>query len=72
MTQTDERSRRRFLKVSSMFGLAVAFTPSRIANAFKDSKPKTTPEEGIMTESSAQGSAQATDKTVIRPFQLMG
>ena len=71
MTQTNERSRRRFLKVSSIFGLAMAFTPSRIANAFKDSKPKTTEEEEIMTESSAaQGSAQATDKAAIRPFQF--
>src|ERR1051326_683952 len=71
MTQTDERSRRRFLKVSSMFGLAMAFTPNQIANAFKDSKPKTIQEEEIMTESSAaQGSAKATDKTAIRPFQF--
>jgi pimeloyl-ACP methyl ester carboxylesterase len=71
MTQTDERSRRRFLKVSSMFGLAVAFSPSEIANAFKDSKPKTTQEEDIMTESSAaKGSALATGKTAIRPFQF--
>src|SRR4029079_13795295 len=71
MTQTDERSRRRFLKVSSMFGLAVAFTPSRIANAFKNPTPNNTQEEGMMTESSAaQGSAQATDKTAIRPFQF--
>jgi hypothetical protein len=71
MTQTDKRSRRRFLKVSSMFGLAVAFTPSRIANAFKNPKPNTTQEEATMTENSAaQGSAQATDKTAIRPFQF--
>ena len=54
-----------------MFGLAVAFTPSWIANAFKDSKPKINQEQDIMTESSAaQGSAQATDKTAIRPFQF--
>src|SRR5690349_16051069 len=71
MTQTDKRSRRRFLKVSSMFGLAVAFSPSRIANAFKNSKPKTTQEENIMTKSSAaQDSARATDKTAVRPFQF--
>jgi pimeloyl-ACP methyl ester carboxylesterase len=54
-----------------MFGLAVAFTPSRIANAFKNPKPNTTQEEATMTENSAaQGSAQATDKTAIRPFQF--
>jgi pimeloyl-ACP methyl ester carboxylesterase len=71
MPQTDERSRRRFLKVSSIFGLAVAFTPNRIANAFKNPKPNTTQEEGMMkATSAAQGSVQATDKSSIRPFQF--
>ena len=31
MKQTDDRSRRRFLKASSMLGLAVAFSPRSIA-----------------------------------------
>jgi len=39
-TGTDERSRRRFLKVSRRLGLAVAFSPGEIANAFNSSKTK--------------------------------
>src|SRR5262245_33393046 len=71
MTKTDKRSRRRFLTMSSMFGLVVALGPEAIASAFKNSKPKSTPEEETMTETSAaQGSAQVADKTAIRPFQF--
>src|SRR6266851_8973642 len=40
MTQPDDGSRRRFLK-TSMFGLAVAFSPSALTEAFADSKSKT-------------------------------
>ena len=54
-----------------MFGVAVVFTPNRIANAFKNPKPNTTQEEGMMkATSAAQGSVQATDKSSIRPFQF--
>jgi uncharacterized protein (DUF1501 family) len=42
MKQPDDRSRRRFLKGSSMLGLAVAFSPVTIGEAFADSKSKTT------------------------------
>src|SRR5207247_9419915 len=34
MKRPDEASRRRFLKASSMFGLAVAFSPGTIGEAF--------------------------------------
>ncbi len=38
MEQPDDRSRRRFLKASSMLGLAVAFSSGTIGGAFADSK----------------------------------
>ena len=38
--QPDNRSRRRFLKASSMLGLAAAFSPRTIGAAFADSKSK--------------------------------
>ena len=72
MTQADDRSRRRFLTLSSMFGLAAALSPRAIAGAFKDSKPRSIQEEDNMTESSAaqQSSAPTSDKTAIRPFHF--
>ncbi|HUS09980.1 MAG TPA: twin-arginine translocation signal domain-containing protein [Pyrinomonadaceae bacterium] len=38
MKQLEDRSRRRFLKESSMWGLAVALSPETIGEAFADSK----------------------------------
>ena len=38
LKQPDDRSRRRFLKRSSIFSLAVAFTPSTIVEAYTKSK----------------------------------
>src|SRR5271167_3893898 len=72
MEQPDDRSRRRFLKASSMLGLAVAFSPGTTGEAFADSQSKTIQEEDAMTQSGAaqQGSEQAADKTTIRPFQV--
>ena len=40
MKEQDDRSRRRFLKESSMLGLAVALSPVTIAEAFANSKSK--------------------------------
>jgi hypothetical protein len=37
--ERDDGSRRRFLKVSSLFSLAVALTPGAIAKAFTKSQP---------------------------------
>jgi pimeloyl-ACP methyl ester carboxylesterase len=65
----DEESRRHFLKLSSMLGLAVAFSPETIAGTFADSKSRTK-KENIMTQPSATGTEQAADKTAIRPFQF--
>ena len=67
MNQANERSRRRFLKASSMFGLAVAFRPATIGEAFADSKSNTAQKENTMTQTRA---TQAADKTTIRPFQV--
>jgi pimeloyl-ACP methyl ester carboxylesterase len=68
MKQPVERSRRRFLKVSSMFSLAVAFSPGTIAKAFVNSKSRTNKKEKSMTDIGA--AQQGADKTAIRPFQF--
>jgi pimeloyl-ACP methyl ester carboxylesterase len=71
MNQTDERSRRRFLKVSSILGLAAMFRPRTIADAFT-SRTRTIQIEDAMTEMSATQPAneQVADKTAIRPYQF--
>jgi hypothetical protein len=61
MKQAEDRSRRRFLKASSMLGLAVAFSPGTIAEGFKDSGSKT---------SANKPASEAADKTAIRPFKV--
>src|SRR6266478_6747980 len=66
MNETDDRSRRRFLKASSMLGLAAAFSPRTIAEAITNSNSQTNQREDIMTQrSAAQTGEQA---TAIRPF----
>jgi pimeloyl-ACP methyl ester carboxylesterase len=72
MKQPGDRSRRRFLKESSMLGLAVALSPWTIGEAFADSKSKTTQKENTVTKASAtqRGSEQTADKTAIRPFHV--
>jgi hypothetical protein len=67
MKEPDGRSRRCFLKASSMLGLAAAFRPATIGEAFADSKSNTPQKENTMTLTSAM---QAADKTTIRPFQV--
>jgi pimeloyl-ACP methyl ester carboxylesterase len=71
MKEPDDRSRRQFLK-SSMFGLAVAFSPSALTEAFADSKSKTTKKENAMiqTRATQPTTEQVADKTAIRPFQF--
>src|SRR5450755_1260543 len=65
MKEPDDRSRRCFLKASSMLGLAVAFSPGTTGEAFADCR--IAEKEDTMTQTSA---AQAADKTTIRPFQV--
>ncbi|HEX7318335.1 MAG TPA: epoxide hydrolase [Pyrinomonadaceae bacterium] len=71
MKEPEERSRRRFLKASSMLGLAVAFSPGTMIEAFAGSKARIN-EEDNMTQTSATQPAgeQVSDKTAIRPFQF--
>ena len=65
LKEPDDRSRRCFLKASSMFGLAVAFGPATIGEAFADSR--IAEKEDTMTQTNA---TQAADTTTIRPFQV--
>ena len=67
MKQPSDRSRRSFLKASSVFGLGAAFGPAMIGEAFADSKSKNARKEYTMAETSA---TQATDKAAIRPFHV--
>src|SRR5271169_5237879 len=67
MKRQDDRSRRGFLKASSMLGLAAAFGPATIGEAFADSKSNS--KETIRQTSATQRDAeQAGDKNAIRPF----
>ena len=70
MKQADEGSRRHFLKLSSMLGLAAALGPGTVAATFADSKLSATKKENSMTQTTGTGTEQATDKTTIRPFQF--
>jgi pimeloyl-ACP methyl ester carboxylesterase len=54
MKQSEDKSRRHFLKASSMLGLAVAFRPAMIGEGFTDMK----------------SSEPAADGTAIRPFHV--
>jgi hypothetical protein len=67
MKETDDRSRRCFLKTGSILGLAAAFSPRAIAEAFTNLDSKTNQEEEFMTQTSA--TQPQTDKTAIRPFR---
>jgi len=70
MKETNDRSRRRFLKASSLLGLAAAFSPRTIAEAITHSNSQTNQMEDTMTQpSTAQtASEQVADRTAIRPF----
>lgn len=71
MKQPDDKSRRGFLKAGSMFGLAIAFSPGPLAEAFAASKSTTTQKENNMTGASAtQAGEQAADQSAVRPFQV--
>src|SRR6266478_4679463 len=70
LVQPADGSRRRFLK-SSMFGLALALSPSAITEALADSKSGNMRKDNAMTQSSAtQPAGEQTDKTAVRPFQF--
>src|SRR5580704_5910465 len=65
MKQPDDRSRRGFLKTSSMLGLAAAFGPATLGEAFANSKSDTAQKENTMTQT---GATPAAGSTTIRPF----
>ena len=72
MKQPDDSSRRGFLKASSTLGLAIAFSPAAIGEAFADSKSTITSKEDTTTQTSAteRGSNSAADETTLRPFRV--
>src|ERR1700693_4805415 len=67
MKQPEDRSRRSFLKASSMLGLAVTFNPATLGEAFAHSKLDTAQKENSMTQT---GAIAAADNTAIRPFHV--
>lgn len=52
MTQPDSKSRRHFVKTSSIFGLTVACSPATVREAFAFSRRTTPREERNMTQTS--------------------
>jgi pimeloyl-ACP methyl ester carboxylesterase len=66
MKESDDRSRRCFLKTSSMLGLAGALNPGAISELLAASMSKTSKEE-IMAQTTA---SRAADKNAIRPFHV--
>ena len=65
MKEPEDRSRRCFLEASSMLGLAIAFGPATVGEAFEDSKSNTAQKENIVAGTSG---TQAAAKATIRPF----
>jgi hypothetical protein len=71
MKHSEDRTRRRFFKVSSMLGLTVAFSPGTIIEAFAGRKSRTNAEDNMTQTSATQpASERVPDKTAIRPFQF--
>jgi pimeloyl-ACP methyl ester carboxylesterase len=71
MKEPKDGSRRRFLKASSMLGLAVAFSPGTIGEAFAGSKSRINEEDNMTKTSATQPASElVSDKTAIRPFQF--
>ena len=70
MNQADERSRRRFLQAGSMLGLAVAFRPGTVGDAFAPSKTIPKEESMAQTVATQRSSEQAADKSAVRPFHV--
>jgi pimeloyl-ACP methyl ester carboxylesterase len=67
MKQPQDRSRRCFLKASSMLGLAAAIGPATIGEAFANSKSDLAENENTMTQT---GATPAADNAAIRPFHV--
>ena len=67
MKRPEDKSRRFFLKASSMLGLAATFSPATLGEAFEHSKPGNPLEENTMAKS---GVTPAADNSAIRPFHI--
>src|SRR5580704_5061154 len=67
MTQPEDKSRRFFLKASSMLGLAATFSPATLGEAFAHSKPDNPLEQNTMAKG---GVTPAADNSAIRPFHI--
>jgi pimeloyl-ACP methyl ester carboxylesterase len=67
MKQPEDKSRRFFLKASSMLGLAATCSPATLDEAFAHSKPGNPLEENAMAKS---GATPAADNSAIRPFHV--
>ena len=71
MKEPEDGSRRRFLKASSMLGLAAAFSPGTMIEALAGSKSRINEEDNMTQPGATQpASGQVSDKTAIRPFQF--
>jgi pimeloyl-ACP methyl ester carboxylesterase len=67
LKQPEDKSRRFFLKASSMLGLAATFSPDTLDQAFAYSKPSNPVKENAMAKSAA---APAADNSAIRLFHV--
>src|ERR1700722_16396840 len=67
MTQREDKSRRFFLKASSMLGLAATFSPATLGEAFAHSKPDNPLEQNTMAKG---GVTPAAYNSAIRPFHI--
>ena len=65
MKQPEDKSRRGFLKASSMLGLAVTFGPAALGGPFAHTKSEANPKENTTTKT---GASPVADSTAIRPF----
>jgi pimeloyl-ACP methyl ester carboxylesterase len=66
MTQRDEKSRRHFLKVSSMLSLTGAFSPRLLREVFADPRFETSRQK----DSNGLTAGSSNDKRSIRPFHF--
>src|SRR5258706_2234542 len=67
MKQPEDKSRRCFLKASSMLGLAVTFSPALLGEAFAHAKSDTAQKENTVTQT---GTTPVADNTAIRTFHV--
>ena len=67
MKEQEDKSRRRFLKASSMLSLAATFSQATLSEAFAISEPDPVQKETALTQT---GATAVADGTAIRPFHV--